>query len=74
VDLRSLCPWCGKQCHPTRTAALASARRQRHSARRAVRLRAYRCPAGQGWHLTSGHPRRRARRGPVTLRSGTRLR
>jgi hypothetical protein len=39
----------------------------RPAAGRPVRLRVYRCPAGQGWHLTSRRPRRRqgaARRPP----------
>jgi hypothetical protein len=41
MELQSLCPWCGKQCHMTRAAALASVRRrQRRDARVAQRLRA----------------------------------
>jgi hypothetical protein len=49
MELQSLCPWCGKQCHMTRAAALASVRRrQRRDARAAQRLRAYRCPSRPG--------------------------
>ena len=61
-----LCPCCGKICHPTRGLALLMARRD---SRGQIRLRAYQCPAGQGWHLTSRRPpgkrrpaRERARR------------
>jgi hypothetical protein len=47
-----LCLWCGKERHPTRVAALATARRrERRSASRDLRLQAYRYPAGRGWHL-----------------------
>jgi hypothetical protein len=60
MELQSVCPWCGKQRHPTRAAALTSVRRQqRREARTAPRLRVYRCPVGLGWHLTSRRPRRR---------------
>jgi len=49
-----LCLWCGKERHPTRAAALAAARRREcRRASRDLRLRAYRCPAGRGWHLGS---------------------
>ena len=65
MELQSLCLWCGKQRHPTRVAALASSRRQRRrDARSTPRLRAYRCPAGLGWHLTSRRPRRPPDRRP----------
>jgi hypothetical protein len=65
MELQSLCPWCGKQRHPTRAAALASVRRQqRREARTAPRLRVYRCPVGLGWHLTSRRPRRPPDRRP----------
>jgi hypothetical protein len=51
MELQSQCPWCGKQRHPTRAAALASVRRrQRREARTAPRLRVYRCPVGLRWH------------------------
>ena len=44
-----LCPWCGKERHATRDAALRAARRrERRRASRDLRLRAYRCPAGRG--------------------------
>lgn len=52
----SVCPYCGKICHPTRSVALYAARRR---ARRERPLRVYRCPAGQGWHLTSRRPTRK---------------
>jgi len=64
------CPWCGKACHLSRTAALRSARRRGGRSRHEVRLRAYLCPAGQGWHLTSRKPRRRNRRPQRTGRPG----
>lgn len=68
MTLISRCPWCGKASHPTKATALRSARRRRdRRAPRTVRLRAYRCPAGQGWHLTSRRPRRR----PPSQRPGT---
>ena len=50
-----ICPWCGKMSHATRTTALRVGRRLAGR----VRLRVYRCPVGQGWHLTSRRPRRR---------------
>jgi len=60
MTLINLCPWCGKVSHPTKATALISARRhQDHRMPRGVRLRVYRCPAGQGWHLTSHRARRR---------------
>ena len=34
-------------------------RAARRAYRRRRRLRAYRCPAGQGWHLTSARPPRK---------------
>ncbi len=46
----SNCPWCGKSCYPTPAAALRSAQRWQRRRRPRVRLRAYRCPAGQAWH------------------------
>jgi hypothetical protein len=52
----SVCPYCGKICHATRSVALHAARRR---ILRERRLRVYRCPAGQGWHLTSRRPPRK---------------
>ncbi len=57
MDLTRTCPWCGKVSHATRAAALWFARRMSGG----MRLRVYRCPAGQGWHLTSKRPHRRRR-------------
>ncbi len=61
MDNSPICPWCGKACHLSRTAALRSVRYQRTRYRRHLRLRAYRCPIGHGWHLTSRRPRRQNR-------------
>jgi hypothetical protein len=45
------CEPCGKKQHPTQGAALAAALR---AARRfGPPTRAYRCPHGNGWHLTT---------------------
>jgi hypothetical protein len=50
-------PWCEKERHPTRAAALrAAARREPRRVSRDLRLRAYRCPAGRGWHLGPRRP------------------
>lgn len=55
-----LCPWCHKECHATRAAALKAARRRERSRPgRDVRRRVYRCPARRGWHLGPRKPRRR---------------
>ena len=60
MELRSLCPWCGKLRYRTKAAALSSALRTARRPRyRELRLRAYRCPAGWGWHLTSRRPPQR---------------
>lgn len=57
MTLISLCPWCGKVSHPTKVTALVSARRRRdRRTPHRMQLRVYRCPAGQGWHLTSHRP------------------
>jgi hypothetical protein len=53
-----VCACCGKICHPTRGVALRVARR---AFLRERRLRACRCPAGLGWHLTSRRPPRKVR-------------
>ena len=61
MALISLCPWCGKVSHSTKATALISVRRRQDRRNpRGTRLRVYRCPAGQGWHLTSARPRRRS--------------
>jgi hypothetical protein len=70
VDPRT-CPWCGKICHTTRGLAL---RAGRHAARPGTRLRAYRCPAGQGWHLTSARPPRRRRAARERARRAAQIR
>jgi hypothetical protein len=55
MELTRTCPWCEKTRYATRDAALWVARRIANDAR----LRAYRCPVGEGWHLTSKRPDRR---------------
>ena len=48
MELRSLCPWCGRVRYRSKAAALCSARRPARRRRyRDLRLRPYRCPAGR---------------------------
>jgi hypothetical protein len=54
------CPRCGTACYATRNTARQVARREASEGR----LRAWRCPAGLGWHLTPDQPVRRRRRAP----------
>jgi hypothetical protein len=56
------CPRCGTACYATRNTARQVARREAPEGQ----LRAWRCPAGLGWHLTPDQPvrRRRAPRRP----------
>jgi hypothetical protein len=63
VDLAApFCQPCGKHAYATRAAAAAAiaghARRGHHRSRR-LPVRAYPCPSGNGWHLSSRASRRR---------------
>ena len=59
-----ICLWCGKMSHATRITALRTGRRLGGR----VRLRVYRCPVGQGSHLTSKRPRGRQGAAPAGRR------